>query len=376
LKKLKIGIVSTMRGYPWAGSEEAWKDLASIALAAGHAVAAFVHADSAGSAQLMDFREHGGEVNTWKESLIPRVRHLREIFNPSFPASRLNKFDVLLVSLGSFPSVCYTPGLLAGLLRTGSPVVLLCQFNSDHLTISPNERAELRGLIERARACAFVSAQNVEVARRQFGLPLPEAVVILNQSRERRAKPLPWPNGTGPLCLANVARLEILWKGQDVLLDVLSRSPWKERHWHLTIYGTGPDEGHLRSLAGHLDLRGRVDFAGYVRDLTAIWERNHLLALPSRGEGTPSVALEAMMFGRPVVTTDVGGNMEVLEEGVTGFIAEAPTTRSFGAALERAWLTRNCWPAMGEAGHRRALEISAGNPAGKLLALLENCACK
>ena len=70
----------------------------------------------------------------------------------------------------------------------------------------------------------------------------------------------------------------------------------------------------------------------------------------------PLAALEAMMAGRPVVVTDVGGNSEVIKEGVSGFIAEAATLQSFSSALERAWHEKNHWMRMGQSARQAILE--------------------
>ena len=52
----------------------------------------------------------------------------------------------------------------------------------------------------------------------------------------------------------------------------------------------------------------------------------------------PLALVEAMLCGRTAVVTDVGGNAEWIEDGETGFVAEAATAKSFGAALkERGW---------------------------------------
>jgi glycosyltransferase involved in cell wall biosynthesis len=77
-----------------------------------------------------------------------------------------------------------------------------------------------------------------------------------------------------------------------------------------------------------------------------------------------------MMCGRPVVTTDVGGNREVLEEGVTGWIAEAATPASFDAALERAWNAKSKWAEMGACSHSKALEIAGLKPSNRLFETL------
>jgi glycosyltransferase involved in cell wall biosynthesis len=58
--------------------------------------------------------------------------------------------------------------------------------------------------------------------------------------------------------------------------------------------------------------------------------------MPSRIEGLPLAVIEAMLCGRPVVATDVAG-AEVVEDGITGFLAEAPTVGCVGNALERFW---------------------------------------
>ena len=73
-----------------------------------------------------------------------------------------------------------------------------------------------------------------------------------------------------------------------------------------------------------------------------------------------------MLCGRPAVVTDVGGNAEWIDDEQTGFVAEAPTAKSFGAALERAWLVQADWQQMGIQGRQKAL-IKFDKSAGKSL---------
>lgn len=337
------------------------------ALREGHRVTAWLHPDLLDAGQMADFRKAGGEVQSWQPFSIARFQGLKEKIQPSFPLGKLRQFDGILVSLGSLPAINYVPGLVTGLLRAGKPYILLCQFNADHLMISSPERAVVREVMAHGAASVFVSHRNLQEARRQFAMEPPKAQVILNPVRSALEKPYPFPDQFGKIYFASVARFETAWKGQDLLLDVLSQPAWRERDWQLRFYGSGPDLEHVKQLTSFFKLEGRVFFEGFVSDLTEIWAKNQILLMPSHGEGTPLAALEAMMYGRPVVATDVGGNAEIIQDGATGFIAEAPTVCSFSSALERAWQKRNDWPAMGAAAHKSIRDRSTQDPTTALL---------
>jgi glycosyltransferase involved in cell wall biosynthesis len=154
---------------------------------------------------------------------------------------------------------------------------------------------------------------------------------------------------------ASVARLEINFKGQDVLFQVLSQEPWRNRDWILNLYGKGPDEEYLRNLAAFYQIESKVSFKGHVDDVKDIWRENQILLMPSLGEGTPLALLEATICGRTAVVSDVGGNAEVIENMVTGFIADAPTPNSFGRVLEKAWEKRLSWQQMGLTARQKGL---------------------
>ncbi len=110
-----------------------------------------------------------------------------------------------------------------------------------------------------------------------------------------------------------------------------------------------------------LDLQG-VRLVGQVSSIEEIWAKNHALILPSRFEGLPLVIVEAMLCGRMVITSNVAGNAQYLREGVTGFIAEAPTPALLDDALERAWGKRGDWEAMGKTARRDALDVLPSDP--------------
>jgi glycosyltransferase involved in cell wall biosynthesis len=353
---VKLAIISNVSGCRWAGSETVWHRAAMVALSQGHQVTAIIHRDLMASHQIGEFVAAGGGLLIWSALSIARLQSFKERFFPSFSSKMLDQFDSILISLGSLPSLAYVPGLADGLLKSKTPIVLFCQFNSDHLIISPGERQLVRRVMGKSESSVFCSRRNMIEARRQFYIEPNDCHIILNPIRNRGCTAYPWPDDTGTVNFACVARLEVAWKGQDLLLDVLSQEQWKDRNWKLRLYGEGPDREYLKNLAKFYQISDRVSFVGHRENLEEIWNENHLLLLPSHGEGMPLAALEAMTAGRPVVVTDVGGNSEVIKEGASGFIAEAATLQSFSSALERAWHEKNHWMSMGQSARQTILE--------------------
>jgi glycosyltransferase involved in cell wall biosynthesis len=72
--------------------------------------------------------------------------------------------------------------------------------------------------------------------------------------------------------------------------------------------------------------------------------------------------MEAMLCARPVIATDIAGHREVIEDGVTGFLADAPAASSISAALERFWERRGDAEAIGNAGARRIRQLLPPDP--------------
>lgn len=65
---------------------------------------------------------------------------------------------------------------------------------------------------------------------------------------------------------------------------------------------------------------GVVEYLGGTDDVRPFIAQAHCVVLPSYREGTPRTLLEAAAMGRPIITTDVPGCREVLDDGVTGFL--------------------------------------------------------
>lgn len=244
---------------------------------------------------------------------------------------------------------------------------LIVQVAGDAEWPSDSCRESYKNMYLKSALNVFVSRHNLELVETMLGLRLSNAVIIRNPcllSPEHHR--LPWPVALSPVRMALPARLDIQDKGHDVLLHVLAQPQWLAREWTLNLYGQGRHEQGIRDLVHLLGLKDRVHFCGHVSDLADIWRNNHLLVMPSRAEGLPLALIEAMHAGRPSVVTDVGGNCELVMEGETGFVAEAPVIASISDTLERAWSAQNQWPEMGQRAWKKAKELWQQDPAKEL----------
>ena len=90
----------------------------------------------------------------------------------------------------------------------------------------------------------------------------------------------------------------------------------------MAVVGTGELEEETKALCGSLGLTENVDFLGFQSNPMKILSDSACLLLPSRWEGTPMCALEAMAVGVPVVSTPTDGLVDLLREGETGFLSD------------------------------------------------------
>ena len=90
----------------------------------------------------------------------------------------------------------------------------------------------------------------------------------------------------------------------------------------LTLVGEGSERSELEQLANELGLSSHIEFVGYKSqaEVREYLQKTDVFVLPSFAEGVPVSLMEAMAVGVPVVTTQVGGVSELVDNGVTGYI--------------------------------------------------------
>jgi glycosyltransferase involved in cell wall biosynthesis len=105
---------------------------------------------------------------------------------------------------------------------------------------------------------------------------------------------------------------------------------------HALIVGDGPLREPLAAEISALGLDRFVHLTGFRTDPEALEAAASVVVLTSRSlEGTPGVLLDALALGKPIVTTDVGGVPEVIEDGVSGLIVPIGDVDALGRSIAR-----------------------------------------
>ena len=146
-------------------------------------------------------------------------------------------------------------------------------------------------------------------------------------------------------------------KGHQHLLRAAAEVRRARPDARFVLVGRGPLESELRQLTSRLGLDGSVVLTGFRDDALRIASAFDLFVLPSEHEGLPIALLEAMAIGKPVVVTRVGGNAEVVEDGVNGLVVPPENPPALAGAITLLLRDPPLRERLGEAARRRAADF-------------------
>lgn len=138
----------------------------------------------------------------------------------------------------------------------------------------------------------------------------------------------------GDFVIGTVGRLNGA-KNHRRLLDAFALLRRNRSASRLVIIGGGELHADLERHAAHLGLGTAVLFAGDRSDARSLLPAFDLFAMTSDTEGYSLALLEAGAAGLPCVVSDVGGNAEIVQQGVTGLVAASNDPAAFAAGFER-----------------------------------------
>jgi len=212
----------------------------------------------------------------------------------------------------------------------------------------------LRLLLRRPNHRLIVQNEDDRDLMLKLGAATPETITLIPGSGvDLEALPAqPAPDNDPPI-FALVARM-LADKGVREAVQAM-------RSVDGTLWLVGAPDPHNPSSIDETELRGwesggKVKWLGHRTDIAEIWRQADIAVLPSYREGTPKALLEAAACGRPIITTDVVGCRQVIENGVEGFIVPARSSDGLGEAMQRLATDTDLRHKMGLAARRRAVE--------------------
>lgn len=365
---MRILFVSLIEAY-WGGSEVLWHQAALAAGKRGWTVGAFFpyyrdlpQTQALAAAGVNLYFGTPPPKRWWKRMPGPRLDRLKR-FQAALDECRP---DIVVITQGAV-----TDGDLeiVQCKKRLQPYAILNQC-VEPLTYRDDIWRKLREKYLGAYVIWCVSQENLDALRDYLSLPLAQASAISNAYGCAFDVESPWPEDTIKR-LAVVGRLDTRQKGQDLLLEALAHTTWRQRPVEVTFFGEGPDRDQLEARRARLGL-DFVHIPGRSASVGDIWLTHHALLQPSRFEGQSLSMIEAMLHRRPVICTPVGGTAGVVIEGETGFLGDAvESVPSLQRLLERAWSGRTHWRQIGSQARDHVRTIVASDPGADFLARIE-----
>ena len=248
-------------------------------------------------------------------------------------------------------------GVIAGKLA-GVP----CIVHGEHGTmeLKPRNLWVQRNVWRFVDRVLSVSSELAERMAKETGFPRQAITVIRNGvdlsrfgSIDRGAARTRLGLGAEEYAIGTVGRL-VPVKDQLSLLRAVAILRARGLTCRVLIAGEGPLEQELKQAAASLGIDDKVHFLGARDDVPAIMAALDVFTLTSRSEGLSNTILEAMASSLPVVATDVGGNVELVVDGLTGVLVPAETPEKTAAALAGLWADVDGRRRMARAARERA----------------------
>ncbi|MFQ3548881.1 MAG: glycosyltransferase family 4 protein [Armatimonadota bacterium] len=160
-------------------------------------------------------------------------------------------------------------------------------------------------------------------------------------------------------------------KGQQIAIVAFNKFLKKYPNSMLIITGEGIEKSNLEQLAENYGIKNNILFAGYQNDIKSYMNACDIVLVPSIKEGFGLSAIEAMALEKPVIASDTGGLVEIIENEISGLFFQSGNSDSLAEAMIYLYTNPNK-KELGINGRRRVIEnFEINNQNQKVLDLLK-----
>ncbi len=378
---MKVAFISCILGYPWGGPDRLWTEAALRMQERGDEVFVGISPLTADHEKVKELQRTGASIFLRHENSIFRGRRKElqrrtPVLREGYLETQLAKFspDLVILTQGGTFDFTAEHYLMDWLLSSRTPYVLVCHQAQEAPTLNQEAQVSMTKVFSQAARTAFVSTANRMTAEHTMRLVIPRASVIQNPIAWTAKGALPWMGDlAGPADLFALGRIDLWQKGWDIFLAAAGRVA-KEFDFVIRLAGHGADAALIREYAAYYGVALRLEIQEFLppEDIHNFWCRGELFLLPSRSEGCASTMLEAMMCGRPLLATRVGGVDDWLQDGENAFLAGATSVELVEEALRRALTNRKHWREMGLSARATFDARRDNDPVGTFVRILDS----
>lgn len=127
--------------------------------------------------------------------------------------------------------------------------------------------------------------------------------------------------------------------------------------WQLVVYGNGPQKDEIHGVIERLGMEGHIILAGKSDHVVEEMNKSSLFVMSSDYEGMSNALLEAVCVGLPVLSTDVSGARDLIDEDKNGFVVPVGDEAAFTSALKQLLSSPEKMDEMGKCSRAMASEF-------------------
>lgn len=200
------------------------------------------------------------------------------------------------------------------------PIEKICAHWTDMLITMNEEDYAVASQKMKAKRIEYVAGVGIDVAKFR------DAVVDKQKKREELNVP------EDAFLLLSVGELSYR-KNHETALKAIALL--KDPSIHYIIAGKGGKQEYLESMAKELGLENNLHLLGYRSDIPELNKAADMFIFPSYQEGLPVSLMEAMAAGLPVVCSEIRGNVDLVKNGETGYLANPFDPNTFAEMIKK-----------------------------------------